>query len=270
MKNLKRFLKSIFTSVLLTIGSLVIFDKAYFLVNNGKNVRSSTQTSQVISNIEKISTEDRPTKREEIFVPKYHEQTELYILNISSNIGISTPAELNFETPNLNQPNPRNNVLLKQSDFATNNAPRKRVVDLDSRLTETTAKYYNNFDAPIYAVSSTESYACNKSTELKYSTSQHSMSSQKNSQWCRMTAQNRRVVIGRSWGTMNKYEKEEWDKLNCNELLSIGKLQSCDQRFGWSFMSQWMENKKVVLKGMTEASCIINLKTSTFCEVISV
>jgi hypothetical protein len=44
--------------------------------------------------------------------------------------------------------------------------------------------------------------------------------------WCNRKKAANRVMVGRSWGTLSKGEQFEWDRRRCNELLTMGKLQT--------------------------------------------
>ena len=77
-----------------------------------------------------------------------------------------------------------------------------------------------------------------------------------------------KVNIGRSWGSLSKSDKQLWDTYKCNELLTIGKLQSCDQRWGWNYFKDWSDNAVNVVEGsISNVTCMKDLKTSTFCQV---
>lgn len=56
----------------------------------------------------------------------------------------------------------------------------------------------------------------------------------------------------------------------CNELLNVGKLQSCDQRWGWSFLSEWVARSLPVVQGVSNVTCARDVKSSVFCQVLTV
>jgi hypothetical protein len=88
--------------------------------------------------------------------------------------------------------------------------------------------------------------------------------------WCKLKQQNNHVAIGRSWGSLSKADKHQWDEFKCNELLSVGKLQSCNQRWGWGFFSEWLRNAVQVVQGVSNVTCARDIKTSSFCQVYAV
>ena len=108
---------------------------------------------------------------------------------------------------------------------------------------------------------------CDVATRLRYGLLDNSSSTTEDLAWCKRARQNYRVFIGRSWGTMGKDERFYWDKVKCNELLAAGQLQTCSQRFGWHFLSEWLQNNRTIVHGISTVTCAMNLKTSTLCEV---
>ena len=75
------------------------------------------------------------------------------------------------------------------------------------------------------------------------------------------------VIIGRSWGRLAGAHRSKWEEIKCNELISIGALQSCDQRYGWRFIDEWRNKVVPVVTGTSTVTCSSNLKESTFCKV---
>ena len=57
--------------------------------------------------------------------------------------------------------------------------------------------------------------------------------------WCVSTQQQYGTVIGKKWGPMTKETRDTWTKGQCTELLLIGKVQTCYERWGWPFFEQW-------------------------------
>jgi hypothetical protein len=110
------------------------------------------------------------------------------------------------------------------------------------------------------------SITCDSSVHEKYSAPDLS-SSVESLKWCKDTIVRDRVVIGRSWGSMSKDSQMRWDKIKCNELLSRGKLQTCDERWGWKSFDDWLSDEKVIVSGVSDVSCVVNIKTSTYCHV---
>eukprot|EP01038_Epipyxis_sp_PR26KG_P009462 gene9462-12748_t len=105
---------------------------------------------------------------------------------------------------------------------------------------------------------------CEPDVNKKYRTADQSNTA--NSDWCQNAKRQHGVVIGRSWGSLSKGQKKQWDEKKCNELIKIGKLQSCDESYGWKFFEQWKASNITSVTGNSHLSCITNLKTSSFCQ----
>lgn len=96
-----------------------------------------------------------------------------------------------------------------------------------------------------------------------------------NMAWCQEKKSQHRVSIGRSWGSLSRGLRKEWDARRCNELLSMGKLQTCSEQWGWTWFDLWRENLKAAIqpaesKGTrlgSEVQCIVDYKTTTYCDV---
>lgn len=108
---------------------------------------------------------------------------------------------------------------------------------------------------------------CSTSVKEKYSAIDSSSNFGNDLKWCQETIKRDKVVIGRSWGRMSKESQLRWDAVKCNELLSLGKLQTCDQRWGWTSFDDWLSNSKTIVSGISNVTCVVNIKTSTFCQV---
>eukprot|EP01034_Spumella_vulgaris_P033020 gene33020-40751_t len=65
---------------------------------------------------------------------------------------------------------------------------------------------------------------------------------------------------------MSKSSQMQWDKVKCNELLSRGKLQTCDERWGWASFDDWLREETNIVSGVSNVSCVVNVKTSTYCQ----
>jgi hypothetical protein len=85
--------------------------------------------------------------------------------------------------------------------------------------------------------------------------------------WCQQTAARSGVKIGRSWGSLGPDGRFQWDEKKCNELLSLGKLQACSERFGWDYYENWMNHTFDVLIGGSRVTCMVDVKTTTYCKV---
>jgi len=120
------------------------------------------------------------------------------------------------------------------------------------------------------------SFHCPASTNAAYSTVGKELTetdaASDNLQWCKESRDHFNVVLGRSWGALPRDRQKLWDVRKCNELLALGKLQSCDQRFGWPFITEWLEKPKInsIIKGFSDVSCASNVKASTFCRLVNV
>ncbi len=118
--------------------------------------------------------------------------------------------------------------------------------------------------------SKTDFITCPDSVNQKYRSPDNTSSFESDLKWCTDTIKRDQVVIGRSWGSMNKNSQKRWDKIKCNEILSRGKLQTCEERWGWGSFDDWLANSKSIITGASNVTCAANIKTSTFCQVSEV
>mgnify|MGYP006444236339 FL=1 len=70
----------------------------------------------------------------------------------------------------------------------------------------------------------------------------------KSKAWCMTMKSRHNVIMGKSWGSMYREDQKRWDSAKCNELIKLGKLQTCDERYGWQFMKQWRNKLSNVIK----------------------
>jgi hypothetical protein len=90
-----------------------------------------------------------------------------------------------------------------------------------------------------------------------------------NKKWCNSMIAAHKVQIGRSWGSLSKQQQMMWDTKKCNELLNVGTLLSCEERYGWKYFENWLKNKKMIFSNASNVDCIQDFKTSGFCKVSS-
>jgi hypothetical protein len=107
---------------------------------------------------------------------------------------------------------------------------------------------------------------CPASYAERYKSSSSSSSSAQDLKWCQDTRDTYNVVIGLSWGGLLGPKRKEWDTRGCNDLLKLGKLQTCDERYGWKFCTDWMKNLQTIVSGTSEVKCATNLKATVYCR----
>jgi hypothetical protein len=90
-----------------------------------------------------------------------------------------------------------------------------------------------------------------------------------NKKWCNSMIAAHKVQIGRSWGSLSKQQQMMWDTKKCNELLNVGTLLSCEERYGWKYFENWLKNKKMIFSNASNVDCVQDFKTSGFCKVSS-
>lgn len=102
----------------------------------------------------------------------------------------------------------------------------------------------------------------------------NSVDSSSDLQWCQSSRDSYNVQIGRSWGNLPSNFRKKWDEIGCNDLLKLGKLQTCDERFGWKYFTDWLENIKLFVAGKSEnlsqINCATSLKTNVYCQSLNV
>ena len=100
---------------------------------------------------------------------------------------------------------------------------------------------------------------CAASVSQKYLSDSGTKNSANDVEWCKNAQTSFGVIFGKSFGTMPKDQQKKWEKLKCNELIKLGKHQSCDQRWGWGFFDNWLANTHKVVMGPGK----LNLKKHT-------
>ena len=88
--------------------------------------------------------------------------------------------------------------------------------------------------------------------------------------WCKQMKSKYGVILGRSWGGLPRDAQKEWDRSKCNEQLKLGKLQSCEERWGWSYLNNWLKTARTLVRGLSTVTCGSEIKTSTFCRYANV
>jgi hypothetical protein len=113
------------------------------------------------------------------------------------------------------------------------------------------------------------SQKCPKSVEIQYDSlnEEKRAVAEQNKQWCDNAIKNHRVRIGHSWGTLSRNDQMLWDTKKCNELLNLGNLQTCEERYGWKYFENWLKTKKYLFEKASKVQCIHDYKTSGFCKV---
>lgn len=92
------------------------------------------------------------------------------------------------------------------------------------------------------------------------------LSGRRDAAWCQQMKAQHHVMLGRSWGSLPRDRQREWDKAKCNEQLAMGRLQSCEERWGWSYLSSWLRAPKALVTGQSTVRCGSDIKTSTLCK----
>lgn len=86
--------------------------------------------------------------------------------------------------------------------------------------------------------------------------------------WCDSAKAAHRVIIGRSWGTLNKHDQKLWEDHHCNEHMAIGTVLPCEQKWGWTWLQSWHSNQRTVSGNST---CMVDqIRTATYCELSEV
>lgn len=111
---------------------------------------------------------------------------------------------------------------------------------------------------------------CPAFVHKKYSSPDETSTFEKDLAWCKERVKRDNVQLGKSWGRMNKEQQMKWDKVKCNEIIARGKLQTCDERWGWASFDDWLKNSKTIIEGASSVKCAANVKTSTFCQVCQI
>lgn len=109
---------------------------------------------------------------------------------------------------------------------------------------------------------------CSSDVRIKYNAIDSEAST--SLEWCRAKHKMYSVKLGRSWGSLPKQMQKAWEKYNCNEIIALGSIQSCDQRWGWKSFDLWRNNSKEVVTPNkptdSRVKCIENIKTNTYCH----
>lgn len=110
-------------------------------------------------------------------------------------------------------------------------------------------------------------YSCPASIEKMYRTAAESATFELDLAFCRNAIGKRGVVVGKSWGQLNKVEQKRWDTVQCNEIMNAGKLLSCNERWGWAMLENWLSKPYNLVTGVSNVTCSENEKASQFCAM---
>jgi len=142
---------------------------------------------------------------------------------------------------------------------------------LNIQSTQTLSPNPHSAVADVVVPSLTQSSAnqCPAELQSSYKVSDASVG-KKDFSWCTEMKNRFGVVLGRSWGALPRDAQKEWDRSKCNEQLKLGKLQSCDERWGWSYFRDWLKTARTLVQGQSKVVCGADIKTSTFCRYSNV
>ena len=121
-----------------------------------------------------------------------------------------------------------------------------------------------------YAVYGANLSSCPSSVSESYALPDEVDGAHKGLSWCKQMKSNYGVILGRSWGGLPREAQKEWDRSKCNEQLKLGKLQSCEERWGWSYLNNWLKSARTLVRGQSTVTCGSEIKTSTFCRYANV
>ena len=103
-----------------------------------------------------------------------------------------------------------------------------------------------------------------------YNTPQASAGGASDVAWCKKSAAEHHVQVGRSWGSLPRHMIDVWESRRCNEIVASGDIQACDAKWGWGMFDSWIRNKKAIISGHSTATCAVNAVTSTYCRLTDV
>lgn len=269
----KRHLRDMFTGCIVSLAIMLLIDKTFLITPQTQLTQSydvNHHTDRI--GIGKIPLDDAKTSKEHNEVsdgiqPRVvHKDSKTLSKTIKSNsihqfdqktVGSLPTAELGGKTLAQNQID--QTALGKMSGS-------EDVATMEENMTR---DFSPSEDDP-FQVFMTKSKVCPLHVSRAYASNDPSSSALQDMEWCESSRATYNVVIGRSWGGLPPPKRKEWDTRSCNDLLKLGKLQTCDERYGWSFNRDWLRNMRVIVSGQSSVKCATNLKTTAYCQTRNV
>lgn len=195
-------------------------------------------------------------------------ESDLPALTSKSNLEQSKSTKTNVNTISVHGKDKGSSFLKSIENKTISNARTKLPSDqvpVNSYINQksNTISIENNF-----ATNFNHSIKCPDTVKESYA---KEISKQKNNlNWCQTSRDKYKVVIGLSWGGLPSNLRKEWDINGCNDLLKLGKLQTCNEKFGWNFFTDWIAKKETIIDGKSTVKCAPNLQSTIFCQSLNI
>ena len=238
----KKQLRDLFTGCVVTVSLLILIHKNFLSQLSFHSNEINLKQSQITHKL----------------TPR-RERTHLYHQRNASRYNSSVlhnSNDKNSETKETRLPMREANRI---ADFPGNYIDSKHL-DLNFRHQSNASKVIPSYTSDSFNRFMGKSFVCPLSVKKHYASQELIGSSSDDLSWCQLSRNMYHVIIGRSWGGLPPAKRKEWDTRSCNDLLKLGKLQTCDERYGWSFNKDWLMNMKVIVSGTSSVKCATNLK----------
>ena len=84
--------------------------------------------------------------------------------------------------------------------------------------------------------------------------------------WCQTMMSTKPIQIGKSFGGMNKVQRDNWLVYDCPGLLTRGRPYSCSEKVGKGWVDLWRTKNFTVVEGDSEVTCFMATKANVVCR----
>lgn len=263
MKKYKTFVQS----SILTLAFLFFADKLYRLIRlhtNKHNVTSKSNNSEI----------DRSlfyTNKSFSIAHNIHKQDNQNLNTISSNNKNEKIIIKSIVKEIINDTNTNEQITI--SKIHDNDKVDKT---RNNTIIDESNNYNNNYNNKINNNNQHDNInTCDKDQQTIYMKTPDIPNDQL--EFCKIAHNSYRVIVGHSWGNLPKNMQSKWNDYNCNQLITVGRLLSCNDTWGWPFLFSWVaeNNVKTYITNnnktkLSNIRCGSNSKNSIFCKMINV
>ena len=161
----------------------------------------------------------------------------------------------------------------KNNNRIANNSIVINHPDIPKDVTKNNITIHNTNNKTIHSINNSKDnlIQCSESTRQKYMDVPGFSNEQLS--FCQNAASSHHVVVGKSWGSLSKDMQSKWNDNNCNQLITVGKFLSCNDTWGWPFLTSWVDDHHVKTyvsnndqPNLSKVRCGLNSKNSLFCK----
>ena len=278
---MKKGLRYFLESLVLTLAFLFFMDKFYRLIilHSSKPTSSSSIQNPIPSKVRSLPNNIVINGNQVVDTNQINDNNVIIHQDYKANDNNNKKDYINNDNANnVNNDNANNaNNNAKNNNNNVNNNNNNNV----NKNNNATNNGNNNIDDNNINSRIDKTYNKNKLLQCPESTRQQYMHvpgfSNEQLNFCQNAAKTYHVIVGRSWGGLSKDMQNKWNGNNCNQLITVGKFLSCNDTWGWPFLSSWVDKQHVKTyvtnnnnPNLSKVRCGLNSKNSLFCKFVNI